>query len=210
MSQQRISKSSLLYLVSLVSIAVAVYIYFLKTEERYKSITSFESCVAAGYKVLTTYPEQCKIPGKVFTNPGQKKEVVTQALTSSSTKTYFDLEYLINGTKVTLGTGTEPFLPTQLGYVKDLNMDMLVDVVFIVEKKINEESSEYYLLLALGLHSGEFAPANGLLIDVLTTAVRPSNIYINKNNEIEVAHSCIEGHECFYKYRIVNDILKAL
>ncbi len=208
MALQKTSRSNLVYFAALVSIAIISYIYFLKNEEAHKSIVSFESCVSAGYPVQPTYPEECKIPGKTFTNPNQVKEPVSPVQASSSTKTYFDLEYLVNGDKLTIGTGSQRFLPTQLGHVTDLNNDSLADVAFVVEKKVDIKTSEYYLLLALGLHNGEFAAANGLLIDELVTEARPTNVYINKNNEIEVAYTCIEGHECFYKFIVKNDILE--
>lgn len=210
MALQKISRNNLVYFAALISIAIMSYVYFLKTEEAHSSITSFESCIKAGYPVLPTYPEECKIPGKTFTNPNQAKETTSPAQTSSSTKTYFDLQYLINGAKVTIGPRSEQFLPTQIGHVIDLNNDSLQDVAFVVEKKVGTETSEYYLLLALGLHNGGFAAANGLLISELTTKAKPTNVYINNNNEIEVAYTCIEGHECFYKFIVKDDILQPL
>lgn len=210
MALQKISGNNLVHFAALISIAIMSYIYFLKTEEAHSSITSFESCIKAGYPVLPTYPEECKIPGKTFTNPNQVKETTSPAQTSSSTETYFDLQYLINGAKATIGTSSEQFLPTQVGHVIDLNYDSLPDVAFVVEKKVGAETSEYYLLLALGLHNGEFAAANGLLISELTTKAKPTNVYINNNNEIEVAYTCIEGHECFYKFIVKDDILQPL
>lgn len=210
MELQKISRSNLVYFATLISIAIMSYIYFLKTEEAHSSITSFESCLKAGYPVLPTYPEECKIPGKTFTNPNQVKEVVSPSQTASSTKAYFDLEYLINGAKVTIGTRDEQLLPTQVGHAIDLNNDSLLDVAFVAEKKVSIETSEYYLLLALGLHNGGFTAANGLLISELTSKAKPTNVYINKNNEIEVAYTCMEGYECFYKFIVKDDILEPL
>lgn len=43
--------------------------FFFSAPKTYSGITSYEECVAAGYPVLETYPEQCKIPdGRTFTH----------------------------------------------------------------------------------------------------------------------------------------------
>ena len=53
---------------------IGSYFFFRQIQSDYLAINSFQSCVDAGYPVLTTYPEQCKIPGKTFTNEAQLKE----------------------------------------------------------------------------------------------------------------------------------------
>src|SRR3989344_4611223 len=45
----------------------------LAKEKRLIAITSFEECVAAGYPVAESYPEQCMTPdGRTFKNPVQR------------------------------------------------------------------------------------------------------------------------------------------
>ncbi|MFA5013236.1 MAG: Gmad2 immunoglobulin-like domain-containing protein [Candidatus Paceibacterota bacterium] len=55
----------LLVILIVVVLAVAVFYYANKTEPIV--VNSFDECVAAGYPVMESYPEQCKTPdGKTF------------------------------------------------------------------------------------------------------------------------------------------------
>lgn len=45
-----------------------VLVFFVLDDQQNQAINSFDECVAAGYPVLESYPEQCKTPdGKSFT-----------------------------------------------------------------------------------------------------------------------------------------------
>lgn len=205
MSSQRGPKNNLIYLGVLVTIAAIFYVYFRKTEEVYIGITSFEACVMAGYPVLPTYPEQCKIPGKIFTNLSQVKEVSVPPQPATSTRSYVDLEYLIDGVPVTLGTSSAQLVPTNLSRAIDVNNDSLIDVVFVASKYTESNKPDYYVLLALGLHNGELAAANGLSVG----KAKPDNIYVRKSGVIEVTHMCMEGVVCSHRFVIRNGILEA-
>jgi hypothetical protein len=45
----------------LVTLGFIAYSY--GEDQKKQSITSFEECVSAGYPVMTSYPEQCRVPG---------------------------------------------------------------------------------------------------------------------------------------------------
>lgn len=57
--------------VTLVIAAVAlalVFVFFFIDDQQNQAVTSFDECVAAGYPILESYPEQCRTPdGKSFT-----------------------------------------------------------------------------------------------------------------------------------------------
>lgn len=64
----------------------AMLTFFLIGRPVAKTIDSFEECVAAGYPILETYPEQCKTPdGKSFT----KKVADSPAPAPGNTEDYF-------------------------------------------------------------------------------------------------------------------------
>ena len=44
-----------------------------KEQQTFLSITNFDECVAAGYPIMESYPEQCMTPdGRTFENPRQR------------------------------------------------------------------------------------------------------------------------------------------
>ncbi len=197
-------KSSLFYLLIIFILGVASYTYFLRVQENYRSITSFASCVDAGYPILPTYPEQCRIPGKTFTNPNQVREELSPSLLATSTTNHTELKYLVDGDLVTIGSSSSQLASTDLYLSADLNKDSLSDTVFIASKKIDSKETAYYLLLALGLHSGELAAANGVEIG----RKEPQAAYVDSNGIIRVTYSCDIEPECSYMFVIVNDILE--
>ena len=47
------------------------YVWQAREDSKKPVITNFEECVAAGYPVMESYPEQCAADGQTFTNPNQ-------------------------------------------------------------------------------------------------------------------------------------------
>lgn len=63
------SKGLKLGAVFIALLVVGVMTWQLKGKQAVQNISSFEECVAAGYPVMESYPEQCKTPdGRTFTN----------------------------------------------------------------------------------------------------------------------------------------------
>lgn len=55
---------------------LAAGFYAWKTDRNKKTdINSFADCVAAGYPVMESYPEQCAAKGKTFVNPDQQEPI---------------------------------------------------------------------------------------------------------------------------------------
>ncbi len=204
---QKTSKNNLIYLAILVVTALSAYVFFVEAEKEYKSISSFEACVKAGYPVSSSYPEECTLPGKVFVNPRQKKEVVTTIQSTTSNLDYLSLGYLINGQSVSIGTGTENLVKFEIEHISsDVNADKLQDVLFVAEKKLTNKNSLYYLMLALGLHNGEKVAANGLLLGSTT----PKKILQRVDGSIEVSFNCSSNASCFSVFKVEGDILRPL
>lgn len=205
MSLQRTSKSNLMYVAILVFTALIAYLFFIEAEKKYKSISSFETCVNAGYPVSSNYPEECKIPGKTFVNPKQIKEVVTNVQSTTPNLDHLNLSYLINGQTVSIGTSSEDLVMFEIEPIRlDVNGDKLQDVLFVAEKKLTNKSSIYYLMLALGLHNGEKVPANGVLLGSTT----PKKITHREAGQIEVSRDCPLNVNCFSIFKVESDILK--
>lgn len=196
-------KSSLPYLLIIFILGAGSYVYFLRVQENYRSITSFASCVNAGYPILPTYPEQCRVPGKIFTNPNQVREEPSPSQIATSTMSHVELKYLVDGEFVAIGSSSPQLASTNLYLNADLNKDSLSDTVFIASEKIDSKESVYYLLLALGLHSGELAAANGINVG----RKEPQTVYLDSSGIIRVTYNCDTKQECSYKFAIQNDIL---
>ena len=47
------------------------YAYFSDRQKKYNAVQSYADCVSAGNPIIETYPQTCKIPGKIFTNTSQ-------------------------------------------------------------------------------------------------------------------------------------------
>lgn len=111
----KLSHNTLFLTILVVVVLPASYFYFNAIEERHKNILSFEDCIRAGFKVIPTYPETCKIPGKTFTNPRQKEEH-TKAETTLQTQDnikalYKNDSYVIEGQRIKLEDGLGTITP---------------------------------------------------------------------------------------------------
>lgn len=193
----RKSKLKLFLYVVLVIFIGGSYLFFRQVQKEYTSITTFEECVSAGYTVLPTYPEQCKIPGKIFTNNSQVATTDTVASTTqhkniNPKNTTYDIEgqtvTLENGKAVLTSDQTEDFSSTTtVQYFGnelrvDIDGDTKEDAAFIVTSTGAGSGTFYYLVVALAKNEG-YSGTNGILlgdrIAPQTTEWRNGEIVIN-------------------------------
>lgn len=145
------------------------YAYFSDRQKKYNAVQSYADCVSSGNPIIETYPQTCKIPGKIFTNTSQisikkteEEKPDTLSPKSSITEDYKNTRYTIEGTVVTLqnGTGSAALLhgSESLSLISyfgddvnfDANNDTKQDVAFLLVAHSEIGSSLYYLALALG------------------------------------------------------------
>ncbi len=193
----RKSKLKLFLYVVLVIFIGGSYLFFRQVQKEYTSITTFEECVYAGYTVLPTYPEQCKIPGKIFTNNSQVATTDTVASTTqhknmNPKNTTYDIEgqtvTLENGKAVLTSDQTEDFSSTTtIQYFGnelriDIDGDTKEDTAFIVTSTAAGSGTFYYLVVAIAKNEG-YSGTNGILlgdrIAPQTTEWRNGEIVVN-------------------------------
>lgn len=174
------------------------YLYFKQAQNKYLSITNFDECVSAGYQVLTTYPEQCKIPGKVFINTNQTASSITLSTTTDIIKkinpknTSYDIEgeiySLDNGVAIkveqidnTSSTTTIKYFGNELRV--DVTGDKKEDSAFILTSESSGSGTFYYLVVAILNDNGKYDGTNGVLIGdriiPKTTEFRNGEIVVN-------------------------------
>lgn len=192
-------KQKNILLVAVVIIAgVMSYFYFSGVHSLYKSITSFDDCVASGFTVLTTYPEKCVLPGKVFINKNQQRSDAAPPVASEKkTDAYKNTTYTIGGQIVTLTDG-KGILSLDIGSQKstssvdivgdvlyfDVNGDTASDTVLLLSVSNQREQKRFYLATAVALAKG-FVGTNGVY---LTTNIATSSLRF-KNGEINLEYS---------------------
>lgn len=107
---------SRIFLIAFIVAIILSYSFFQKQRATYASITTFDGCVAAGFPRLETYPEQCKMPGKTFTNPRQK--ATSPAPSAESTDTplhdFRNESYVIDGMKIEFVNGHANYITTSI------------------------------------------------------------------------------------------------
>ncbi len=176
---------------------VWTYFFFKQVQEDYLSITTFEQCVQSGYPVLTTYPEQCKIPGKIFTNTTQSTSTsknVDEATTSPERNMNpKNSSYSIDEQKVSLHNGIYVTATTSSSTSKfqyfgnelrvDLDEDNTEDSAFLLTSESSGTGRFYYVVVALNANDG-YVGINGILIG--DRIIPQSTEY--KNNEIVVTY----------------------
>ena len=167
---KKIKKSNLIFLTALVILLCFSFIYFKMAENRYRSVTSFDSCLHAGFKVVQgVYPEECSMPGKKFINPRQAtlpvervESVVIPSLDYKNLTYLFGEEtlYLTDGvgtlaadvltkratTTLRVSTGTE--------FMYDINADTVADTVFILNGTTSLGLPVAYITAAVSLNTG--------------------------------------------------------
>ncbi len=190
-----------------VIVLVAAYAYFLSLNQKYLSITNFKECVDAGYPLLEIYPEQCKMPGKSFTNPNQIRSVNQSGTVDQYKDDYLQHSYLLDGTPITIvsssSVATTSFVVTDISHVGTLSDDSLEDRVFVVSKGTGTSTS-YFLFLSLGLYSGGTAPANAIALG----SDMPQSITSDSDGRIKVTIACKTAKQCFKTFIVRNDILE--
>ena len=167
------------------------YYYFDAQKNRHAGITSFDDCVSAGYLVVPTYPETCKIPGRVFVNDRQKNVATSTASRASayvatSTQEHSNLSYFIEGEKIQLQDGvgripgsvalkraTSTVFASRSTANFDINADSVLDKLLLISTRQTLQGPvEYYLAAALSLNDG-YAGSNALPIgtDIASTTI---------------------------------------
>jgi hypothetical protein len=175
--------------IALVIFLVVAYIFFKKIQNEYLAITTFSECVGAGYPVIPTYPEECKIPGKVFVNTSQTatKDTVTLATTTSKKNTDAkNISYDIEGENITLEEGEALSENKTIRYFGnelrlDIDGDDREDTLLLLTAQNSGSSTFYYLVAALNKED-EYVGTNGILIG---DRITPKTTEF-KNNEIVV------------------------
>lgn len=220
LSSKNLQKNGI-YIGIVLLVLVASYQYFHMRQLKYLSITSFKACVDAGYKVLVTYPEQCVLYGRHFTNPLQQKKSPENLTAEGSSSSYYkDQAYIIEGTQVKFrdGKGTLPANPilkqssTTLTimnepFLYDINSDGIKDAIFLLRTNDQNTKNSYYITSSLSLHNG-FYGVNAIFLDFDVH----SAAFMYKNGEITVGYTTSESlTELKKKYFVLeNDILKRL
>lgn len=122
--------------VSLVAVLVAAglgYWFFIRDDEPQASINSYDECVATGYPVMESYPEQCAVPGgQTFTRELTEKEKNEQALVDAmaeARKSDLITELAESGNEISLARpGDEKKLPSNtpasfVNYMRQILID---------------------------------------------------------------------------------------
>ena len=197
-------KNHIFYLTTLVLTLMFSYAYFSDKEKKYTSIQSYTDCVSSGYPIFETYPQTCRIPGKIFTNTLQasikKIEEIKESILPSTTPTkedYKNTRYTIEGTVVTLlnGTGTVALIHgsdnlSTISYFGsdirfDANDDKIDDVAFLIKVQTEIGTTLYYLALALSTSdTNESKGANALFVG---EDISPQSLSF-KNNLITISY----------------------
>ena len=216
-----VEQKNYMFIAVTVCAVVVGYTYFFNKQKTFNAITSFKECVARGYQVTLTYPEECRIPGKKFTNPAQVAEMIpTPEPVSGIINDFLNQTYIIDGQAVPLTDGKGNLPPTilQRRYAttsifyknikleSDINNDTINDVIFLLENRDVDASNatSFYITASVSLHTN-FVGVNGLFVaqDIIDTTLS------YKNSEIILEYrSASTSEKISKKYIFENDILK--
>lgn len=190
------NKIKLIFNIFLVVFLIGSYFFFKQIQSEYLAINSFQKCVDAGYPVLSTYPEQCKIPGKVFTNDIQTKEADNKEATTTAPEKNLNpknTSYDIEGDHVLLQNGEWYFVDPAASVKKivkyfgnelrlDVNGDGKEDTVFLMTESTGGSGTFFYVVAALNKDGG-YVGTNGVLlgdrIAPQTTEFKNGEIVVN-------------------------------
>lgn len=196
---------------------MVTYFFFRQIEKEYLTIVTFDDCVAAGYPVLTTYPEQCKIPGKIFTNTVQvaskteEKEVSPEKMMNPK-----NASYTIEGNSIELVHGVASSTEGDITYfgnelMIDLDNDTKEDTAFILKQNSKGSGIFYYAVVALNKKDG-YVGTNGIL---LGDRIAPQSTEY-RNNELVISYADREQGEPMTKkpsvaisryFKVTDDVL---
>jgi hypothetical protein len=85
---RHMNQKSIIWAVIALIVLCVVAFFVLPLDKRYAHITSFEKCSEAGYPILESYPEQCRVPdGRVFTREIGQTPPAFSTSTATSTPT---------------------------------------------------------------------------------------------------------------------------
>ncbi len=214
------AKKNYLFLLFFVVLIAFSYFYFTGKQLVYQEITSFEGCAKAGFHLLPTYPEQCKMPGKIFTNPQQTTEkAVIEKIATTTRQNYENLSYFIDGQVVTLNDGigilpsntlprraTSTIMVTDYKMSIDMNADSLVDTIFLLKTTSSKENkSTYYLSSALALNTGYF----GLNLVALDEDISLVSL-MYKDSKITVKYTDAHSNKKTRYFKFENNFLQEL
>lgn len=211
-----VERKNYLFIVLTLVTVIACYTYFSHQQKKYSAITSFKECLAAGYPVILTYPEECRIPGKRFTNPEQK--IVKQSSASSTDFAINDFKngaYILNGQLIRLQNGVLEFITSQntarrlqinasSTYEADINGDTIKDTVFIIEEMpLDGSIPKQYLTASVSLRNG-FVGLNMLSLGEVPTV--PALDY--RNADLVLSYMVgTTSDNLIRRFRMDNDIL---
>ncbi len=205
-----------LFLIFLGILLFGSYLYFRSVHMNYMTILSFDDCIKAGFPSLKTYPETCRIPGKLFTNESQKQSDYTPP-TSSSTETlassYKNLSYFVDGQKLKMTEGIGIFAASTS---KQITF-RATDAISFFKKATNTEygfflairedtptkQQSYYLGSATSLYFS-FTGLNFLFLDTSVSSV----MFEYDDDILTVTYSNQEGLQKKKNFTIENNLLK--
>lgn len=178
-------------------IILGVYFFFKQAQKEYEAITNYQECLDAGYPMLATYPEQCKIPGKTFTNQSQKASVDIIATSTPKEKNYKSTSYLLEDKAITLQNGVAniPLDPNSSSTNKiqyfgnevrgDFDTNGTEDIAFLLTSNSGGSGTFYYVTVALSDIDHTYKGTNMLL---LGDRIAPQSTEL-KNGEIIVNYA---------------------
>lgn len=175
----------------LILFLLVAYFFFRQIEREYSMITNFKECKEAGFEIIPTQPEQCKIPGKVFINsPVLTEATTTQEETGLSPEKNMNPKnatYTIEGVQVTLTNGSAIKDGTTVRYFgnetrADFDGDGKEDTAFLLTTSGAGTGTFYYLAVALDKDNG-YLGTNTLFIgdriSPQTTEFKNGEIIVN-------------------------------
>lgn len=219
-------KVKLFLYVLLITFLVITYMYFKQAQQKYLSITNFDECVASGHTVLTTYPEQCKIPGKVFINNSQEASIDSvKSKTSENMNTNpKNTSYDIDGQNITLQNGIatvsnndeqRPSSTTIQYFGNELRVDIdgdsKEDSAFLVTSNNSGTGIFYYLVVSIK-KDDQYIGTNGVLIGdrILpkTTEFKNGEIVVNyADRKIDQPMSVKPSINVSRYFKVINSTL---
>lgn len=219
-------KLKLVFFTVIVFFFIAVFFFFKQIQNEYDSITTFQECVDSGHEIIPTYPEQCKIPGKIFTNSFQiaSTDVVSTTTNEEKNMNPKNTSYDVDGQIVALQNGLATVIDETLGLsskklVKYFGNELRVDVdgdnkedtAFILSVNTSGTGIFYYLVVALNKDGG-YVGINGVFIGdriaPQTTEWRNGEIVVNyADRKIEEPMSVKPSVGISRYFKVTNDAL---
>lgn len=158
-------------IIGILCIAIIIsfsYFFFQRVENTFAKISSFEECLAAGFPILESYPEQCKMPGKTFINNKQVYAKKESSISSQKDARYKNTSYTIDGVSIEFlhGEGTifestalhknssSTFTIIDNPLLADITYDAVPDTFFFIKKTSNTGNApeKYYLASSVSLY----------------------------------------------------------